>query len=341
MSDIKVYCSVVADDEWIQCEGLEGCHWEIKKYFEFTWKVPTTTDTKFFYFRIGTTGEYELVSASKAQCRELSNGISCWTYRKYLSELSDAALNKLYEEGKVTARISAVVSGVGYEDTHTIDYNLELAPKFEEDKEDEIVVKKYSSKKIGCTWPEGVELLEVSPLSGYSIELRHRPKDSDTWTTIRNLKAEKISNTWWLTKVEEEYEAPEFSDPSSIDLSTDVVTFIGSANSEGYIFGPEDTEVFFNPEDFGINKNDSFKVVISPFTVIGNYTEADDPVPKPGSLLAGEPIESEEIKFTLGIMRVKTAGGWKEGQVWVKTGDVWKEAISIKTKSSDTWKESI
>lgn len=42
-----------------------------------------------------------------------------------------------------------------------------------------------------------------------------------------------------------------------------------------------------------------------------------------------------------GIVRVKVdSTTWKEGQVWVKTSDGWKEAESILTKTTDGWKES-
>ena len=203
-----------------------------------------------------------------------------------------------------------------------------------------ISIKKYSSKKVSCSWAQ-LEVPDDQILSGYSVELRHKPKDSDTFSTVRNIKAERIQGSWWLTKAEENYESPEFT-TDSIDLSTDDVTFISeSKNSEGYLFGEDSTTVFFNPGDFGIAKNDNFEVMISPFTVYGSYISDGTKIFLPGSLLASEPVKSDSIKFTLGILRIKTEGGWKEGQVWIKTAEGWKEAISVKTKAANGWKESI
>jgi hypothetical protein len=394
-----------------------------------------------------------------------------WVYRIIPSEAPAEIQEKLRDSSKITLVIkTSEILGLGKTDSTSYTFNyanikdiiIPNPPKFSDVNPEEITIKKYSSKKVSCSWPQ-IEVPDDQLLSGYSVELRHCPKDSDTYKTIRNIMAEQREGVWWLTKAKEEYEAPEFSDPTEIknfeyedifeqykDYFTDpnnygggtgvgytvaidfpsdwlgqeltfsfsektkmnnitvnihddghilfgesenlisggtvkeavtsdkytrfvfsgkvfesyeelandfwqsyslsvlrkkpidpAITFVSeAANSEGYLFGEDSTTVFFNPSDFGINKNDFFKIVIFPFTVIGNYTEDDDPVPKPGSLLASEAVESEEIKFTLGIMRVKTEEGWKEGQVWVKTEDGWKEAISVKTKSSDTWKES-
>lgn len=42
-----------------------------------------------------------------------------------------------------------------------------------------------------------------------------------------------------------------------------------------------------------------------------------------------------------GIMRAKLSGAWKEGQVYVKISDDWKEAAAVYVKINGSWKESV
>lgn len=53
------------------------------------------------------------------------------------------------------------------------------------------------------------------------------------------------------------------------------------------------------------------------------------------------PVESAESTVqNSGIMRVRPAGSWKEGVVWVKVNNAWVEAEVVYAKDSNNWKES-
>lgn len=53
-------------------------------------------------------------------------------------------------------------------------------------------------------------------------------------------------------------------------------------------------------------------------------------------------VDSIEYTFiNAGIIRIKQAGIWKEGQVYIKVNGIWKEADSVYIKKDGVWKESI
>ena len=53
------------------------------------------------------------------------------------------------------------------------------------------------------------------------------------------------------------------------------------------------------------------------------------------------PVESAESTVqNSGIMRVRPAGSWQEGVVWVKVNNAWVEAEVVYAKDSNNWKES-
>lgn len=60
-----------------------------------------------------------------------------------------------------------------------------------------------------------------------------------------------------------------------------------------------------------------------------------------GPLLFSAEKRSVEYEVqNAGIARVKVAGTWREGQVWVKANGTWHEAESVQTKVSGAWKEA-
>ena len=42
-----------------------------------------------------------------------------------------------------------------------------------------------------------------------------------------------------------------------------------------------------------------------------------------------------------GIIKIKVNGNWKEGQVWIKNGGIWKEATGVFIKNNGKWNSSI
>lgn len=93
------------------------------------------------------------------------------------------------------------------------------------------------------------------------------------------------------------------------------------------------SKVTFDPNTFGYVPGDKVKLSVTAYAKNGKGTQLF------GN--NGYPVESvESLVQNAGVVRVKTAAGWKEGQVYVRVNGTWKEADVIKVKTSTGWKES-
>jgi hypothetical protein len=358
---IKLTSSINYDDAWVQ----DDCHWKIDRVFELTWKVSTGnvqySNTGYpgdelhradLYYRIGefinvpagsmTTDYYKSAGAivpggsyHMEVDEELSKQFNAtctrktynYTHTLYLSTFTASELQALIDTKKITIYIKALdTTNKTYTTHYTLDYNQDFAPVIA----GKVEVEKLASTRFKCSWPAASSLTEESPVNGYCIEILKKSSTS-SFKYISDLYLEEDSGgRYWVKK-----KAPTESDlraPTALEGEDPIVTFYNqNEDTEVYLSGKDSTTVYFNPENLGILKDDQFKVIVYPYTIIGTTD----------TYLAGESIDSGAGDIRLGIVRIKTAAGWKEGQVWVKTSEGWKEAIGVYTKTDQGWKESI
>lgn len=98
--------------------------------------------------------------------------------------------------------------------------------------------------------------------------------------------------------------------------------------------GSTNCSITFNPVDFGFVPGDTI--------YIGVFAWAKNGA---GSILWSGNGDTHVVSDTAtvqnsGIMRVRPAGSWKEGVVWVKVNNTWVEAEVVYAKDSNNWKES-
>jgi hypothetical protein len=128
-----------------------------------------------------------------------------------------------------------------------------------------------------------------------------------------------------------------------ITLGTDTNTYVNTESKA--------TEVTIDPIEFGYLAGDTVWMTVAGYTQwsyrgSGKPADTTNGVWKfsdAGSLayFNNESMHYEDMVVqNAGVVRIKTSNGWKEGQVWVKTGDVWVEADTVKIKTDDGWKES-
>lgn len=372
---LKLACSVDFDEDWIQATGQSSCHWNCARYFDFTCKIfngdiysnkecttvltPGASINKVeFYYCFGpykevsnTLSYYTMIPSTDISVvtttsvdHELSTfrKVSTYNYQLYFSSFTDTQLATLYASGCVTVYVKATDSaGAVYNAHYTLPYSLEASPKIT----GEVFVKKLSSRKFLCSWPKAEEAFENSPVAGYCFELKHRPAGTSSYKNVGNLALTTDTNGDYKV-IKTVPESTEIKIPKALDGEDPIESYIGEgASREVYLPGPDTTSVYFDPQEFGIESKDLFKVTIYPYIVYSSYTKYDSQGKvesiEPSALLSGNSISSPGEDGTTGLVRIKTSNGWKEGQVWVKTSSGWKEASIIYTKTASGWKETI
>lgn len=109
------------------------------------------------------------------------------------------------------------------------------------------------------------------------------------------------------------------------------------ASSSWWDTGSTSTRYDFVGTDFAFEKGDRVKLGIYSYGINGKGTLIFN-----GDGTAEAQVNSAEYTFiNAGIMRIKSSGTWKEGQVYIKINGIWKEADSIYIKQNGLWKESI
>jgi hypothetical protein len=91
-------------------------------------------------------------------------------------------------------------------------------------------------------------------------------------------------------------------------------------------------EVIANYED--ILPGDIVKFAVTAYTRYGDKYDGNK------LFKTSESFSSEHIVQNAGVIRVKVGSAWKEGQVYVKTADSWKEADVVSVKTASGWQES-
>ena len=158
---------------------------------------------------------------------------------------------------------------------------------------------------------------------GDLIELKYQPRYTEGFISMRGLKLETLEGRTYLIK------DPEYKEEVPDATGSDLVLYSKDSQTEVYLEGGDSTHFYFNPKvDLGLKGGDKYKFIIYPYS---HYE---------GALLGNPYSESDDNEVANGVVHVKTADGWVEGQVWVMTADGWKEAEAVYTKTEDGWMES-
>lgn len=343
MKTEKLECLVDFDYDLIQ----DDCHWDLDRYFRFTFKVLDERLLKVspeFYYRFGDfvdLGGNALANYARVPNSYLIyNKNNTWIYHIRVSDVNQTQLANLRDNAgnlKVTALIR-VGGNIAHE---TFSQYLELPPTLAVTKSDSELPNiqtdyvKANPGEFVCTWNpatvadcEANEITGVDTVDGYSIEVFYKPEKADDFVQLKGItwNAAELSKGVYKLIKDPNYKEPEFS--ISPDLSKDFSLKSKHTRSEVRIESPLKTEFFFIPKALGILPGDSYQFRIYPYS---HYE---------GALISTQGTDSGIIDVPKGIVRVKTATGWVEGQVWVMTESGWKNAEVIYTKTADGWKEA-
>lgn len=347
MKTDKLECLVDFDYDIIQ----DDCHWDLDRYFRLTFKVldPTIASSKELYYRIGdyidpgnnVLAKYTKISTAASNTNLFTIDSTTWIYHLRISEIDYATLAKARaDDGHI--KITALIKGGGETAYATFSYYLELPPQLAATRPNtaglpniQIDYFKPSPGIFKCDWSAAEtcacsanNLNGVDSVDGYCIEIWHKPKSSETFSKIYGLK--------WNSSVQSIHEAYVIMQDleGSTDLIfpdndiTDIILRTRRSSSQLYIENPLKTEFYFIPRGLGIEPGDNYKILIYPYS---HYE---------GALISTQGVSSDDIATPKGIVRVKTADGWVEGQVWVMTESGWKNAEVIYAMTEDGWKEA-
>ncbi len=337
----ELKCSIEFDDEWRP--SSDGCHWDYDRIFYLTYKIlDSKLTTKEFYYRLGT---YEAYSAAQknytriySSDKNLFNTGNTWTYELRLSDIALDKLNRTADGWvKITAYVQAVDSSEKlYTAYSSFDYYLELPPQQIENLKTELVITRPGELK--CSWTKPTVINDyIDEVDGYSIEVFHRLADSSDWLPVSGLAWDEDKLAEGIYKLITVPEGPiEIQTPEALEGEEEILSFNGShlINREILLDDPDTTEFFFVPKTLGIKAGDSYKIVVYPYS---HYLDKNGDGSEALLSIQGTEYSEETSK---GIVRVKTAGGWVEGQVWVMTEGGWKQAEAIYAMTENGWKEA-
>lgn len=118
-----------------------------------------------------------------------------------------------------------------------------------------------------------------------------------------------------------------------------LITGVNPYDASAYYYDTNSTSTTysFDASALGFKVGDTIKLGIYSYGKNG----AGDLLFNGGGTGAAQ-VDSDEYTFiNAGIIRIKQAGIWKEGQVYIKVNGVWKEADSVYIKKDGSWKESL
>jgi len=347
MNSDKLECLVDFDYDLIQ----DDCHWDLDRYFRLTFKVldPTIASSKELYYRIGdyedpgnnVLAKYTKISTATSNTNLFTVNSTTWIYHLRISEIDyDTLASARADDGHI--KITALIK-CGGETTYAIfSHYLELPPRLAATRPNTAGLPniqtdyvKSNPGEFKCDWSAAETYVcsannvsTVDSVEGYSIEIFHKPEGSATFSQLIGLKWDptELSNNKYKLIKDSSYAKPTFT--ASPDLNKDFSLASPHTRSELYIETPLKTEFYFIPKSLGIKPGDSYKILIYPYS---HYE---------GALISTQGVSSDDIDTPKGIVRVKTANGWVEGQVWVMTESGWKNAEVIYAMTEDGWKEA-
>lgn len=204
-------------------------------------------------------------------------------------------------------------------------------------------------ENISFTWTDGeatTESLPLNCLTGYRIRL-HSCTDAD-------LEAAEKANKSYLSlgyndrKYLTEDHVYKYSNGidayyQTFDAETDagkqLVSGASYSKSAPDKKGIVTHTLTFDPNAFGFSAGEYVYLTI--YARYAYENAAETTLTYWNGSKDGVIVYSDLIKFqNAGIVHVKVADKWREGQVWVKVGDRWREAENVQTKVGGTWRES-
>jgi hypothetical protein len=334
----ELNCKIESDFSFEQVD----CHWKFNRFFRLTW---SKEEGKNLYYGLGTYANI-LVDSS-----EVYTEGNYYVYELPLSKFFniDQETSEPYTESHkayenlIKARdedgwITITVSCNGKSKTFN-DIYLELPPEHPlKNLKTEPVVNNPGEIKV--SWDAGTvaDCLantenNVDFVNGYCVEMFRYAGGSGAGERLRWLQwnADDLAKgNYKLVMTNEEQE--EVVVPEGVEA-----TYIShGASSEVYIKNPLKTEFYFTPKTLGILPGDGYKIVVYPYSNYLNFN-ADGME----ALITNQGTALADGKVSKGIVRVMTANGWVEGQVWVYTEKGWVEADGVYAKTTDGWQESI
>lgn len=353
-------CSFDYDDFWIQ----KDCHWDYDRIFTVTTKIKDS-GSPYFYYKLGPKDD-SILNYTEVEPNDIRIKGNTYTYDLKLSKLVEDfglsnLLNNRSDDGWLT--ITALVRINGQPFYFEYVHFLELAPVMEAPKEPNTNVVQTSlvNDKPGelfCSWPPADTLEEsdasYSPdsLDGYCIELYRCLADSEEFEKLNGLALETTTKVNDLGEEKVYYKLIRTEDSAAATISEnddEIVSYVGLGDSyEVYLdFMNEDNvnlvdepKFYFEPAetDFNkghslrLNRGDKYKFIIYPYS---HYE---------GALITSAGAESDIKEVPKGIVRVKTADRWVEGEVWVyastSKGHQWVRAEAIYTNTTNGWVEA-
>jgi hypothetical protein len=362
---MKLECSIDYDDEWIQ----EDCHWKYDRIFTFTCKLYLGDLTDI------TTGSVLPGSSYTSRAFNISFEENHADYKfitvqpkvkTYQVPFNENYTRKL-EVLTYTARASTLVNYMNRDSAGDLTVTLKIGtlstegirqdsiiqeiipyqvpPKQITKVTPSLVVSNPGELKITWTKPD-VYNDDSDSVHGYCVEVDSCPAEgvTGTFSPVKGLKwdEEQLEVGKYVLVKDPNYTKLTFDSTvySQEEITNGEFTFGSDTTTrEFYIANPDTTEFYFKPKDIGINSGDLYQITVYPYCVYSQYYEEGETVPQPSAFLAGTATIGTN-KISKGVVRVKTTGGWVEGQVWVMTDKGWKQAEAVYTKTADGWKEA-
>jgi hypothetical protein len=182
-------------------------------------------------------------------------------------------------------------------------------------------------------WDQAEPTHDASPVVGYRLRLYKKNENNDFMSL--NLSPDVNDG---VVEIGDGY-----ADHLKKELSSHKdYYFFDTESNETTTIGDKTNKVVFeiNPAALDIVAGDEVYFGLFSYTRSGEFYEGDV------MYFNNNGEEGTDVKSNVytvanaGILRVKTGGTWREGQVWVKVNGTWKEATSVHTKVGGSWKES-
>ena len=361
MSTTNLACSIDFDDEWTQ----EDCHWNYKRVFTITWFVPNIYEavSKSFYYRFGGAKDGNYVSVDNIKQEAAQNG-SKYTYHLYLVENDNLAqyrdedgFIKIYAKISVIPNLADITTKVELETNFKTKlpaaeeadgYLLELPPK----QLKEVTIENNITTAPGsytCKWTLQDEPYYNNPtesIAGFCIELS-KSEDGETFTGITGLSwnQEKLGQDPPVYELVRTTIVPPAFDDGGTGIDECSYSSVRSSK-EIYLENPDVRSFDFSPDDLGIEKGESYRITVYPYTVYGSYLQCYEEgglevaENVPGTKLASDG-RSSDGEVPKGIVHVFDGNGWREGFVWVRTDSGWQEAEAVYVMTDNGWSETL
>jgi hypothetical protein len=227
---------------------------------------------------------------------------------------SVSTFNKTYNITKACTVKAKVVCNFTYNATSaekSLAVKYYAAPTWPSNTKVELAPSSFKNNRLtvkqnwGWQWTLANATNTSSPVKGYRVRFFVKRKDSSSFVN---------------TKIIDYYDK---ETAKSYELTTGDWVYDRASTSYPMPMAAADFEQDILP-------GDEIKLSVQAYSVNG----VDE------KLLADEITSNAYTVQNAGVVNVKVAGEWKEGQVWVKVAGEWKEAETVNVKTASGWQES-